>query len=228
VEHDGIRIIYSDRPSWDFPHLARFGDKPLMYRMLQKAMDGVQEPITNVWFAIMLFTVLSFTTPLVSEMLPPIPNDLSTYFPGSVGGIPWWAFKILMVSLVTYIMNSVMICQVPDEYPTKDEEMICKDGIDVNLVELTLPEMGRRTSYDARNELIAARRSTISKAMTDLGLCIDENTNSDASGGTDDAPEISLARRRLSALVLGKESKSRAEDDLKTSESALECDRGED
>jgi hypothetical protein len=35
VEHDRVRIIYSDRPTWDFPHLARFGDKPLTYRMLQ-------------------------------------------------------------------------------------------------------------------------------------------------------------------------------------------------
>jgi hypothetical protein len=167
-------------------------------------MEGVQEPITNIWFAITLFTVLSFTTPLVTEMLPPIPDDISIYFPGSVGGIPWWwAFKILLVSLVTYLMNAAMICQVPDEYLTNDEEKIGNDGIDVNLVELTLPEMGRRSSYDARNELIAARPSTISKAMTDLGLRIEEDTNSDEPDDGAEAPdsETSVARRRLSALV---------------------------
>jgi hypothetical protein len=192
-------------------------------------MEGVQEPITNIWFAIMLFTVLSFTTPLVAEMPPPIPDDLSTYFPWSVGGIPWWAFKILLVSLVTYLMNAAMICQVPDEYPTNDEEKIGNDGIDVNLVELTLPEMGRRSSYDARNEFIAARRSTISTAMTDLGMRIEEGTNSDEPDDGAEAPdsENSVARRRLSALVLGKENMALVADDLETPESPLQSVRGE-
>jgi hypothetical protein len=209
VEHDGVRIVRPDRPTWDFPRLARFGDKPLTPRMLNKAMEGVNENLTNIWFSIMFFTILTFATPIVAELLPPIPADITQYFPGTVNGMPWWAFKALMVSLIAYTMNAIMIYQLPDEYPTNDPAKIGKEGIDLSLVELTVPEMGRRTSYDERNDLIAHRRSTISRTMQDMGICVEEEEDEEQEDGTEDESKEdqgqNVARRRLSALVLGQQ-----------------------
>jgi Na+/proline symporter len=204
VEHDGVQIIFADRPTWDYPRLARFGDKPLTPRMLKKAMEGVKEPLTNVWFCAMFFAILTFTTPMVAELLPPLPEDITTYFPGTVNGIPWWAFKILLVSLIAYSMNAIMICQLPDEYPSNDPTKIAKEGIDVSLVELTVPEMGKRTSYDERNEFIAARRSTISRAMVDMGIRVEEEEES-TDDDSNEHMKQTIAQRRLSALVLGQD-----------------------
>jgi Na+/proline symporter len=205
VEHDGVHIIFADRPTWDYPRLSRFGDKPLTPRMLKKAMEGVAEPLTNVWFCAMFFTVLTFTTPIVAELLPPLPGDITTYFPATVNGMPWWAFKILMVSVVSYIMNAIMICQLPDEYPSNDPAKIGKEGIDVSLVELTVPEMGKRTAYDEKNELIAARRSTISRTMADMGIQVEDDEEESTDDDSNEDTKRTMAQRRLTALVLGQD-----------------------
>lgn len=203
TQHDdndnAVNLTFPDRPSWDIPQLRRFGDRALTPRLLRKAMEGVEEPLTKVWFVLLVFLMLSFTTPMVAELLPPIPEDLTTYFPATVNGMPWWAFKILMVVLVPYLMNLVMIYKVPDDFPI-DEKQIATHGINPDLVELTPAEMGRRSSYDARNEMVAARRSTIAKTMTELGLRSSDYGNDDARP---EEPEPTLAQRRLSAMVLG-------------------------
>jgi hypothetical protein len=88
----------------------------------------------------------------------------------------------------------------------------------VNLVELTLPE----TAYPG--SALPTMHETISLlvlAQRCRRLWQYEDTISDAPEENGDAPETSLARRRLSALVLGNENISLAADDLETPEAAL-------
>jgi hypothetical protein len=66
----------------------------------------------------------------------------------------------------------VAIKNMPNTF-TIDTDKIEKDGIDVDLVELTLREKNRRTSYDERNTLLYRHRSTISTTMEDVNIAAD-------------------------------------------------------
>jgi len=191
VEHDGVEVLHPGRPLWDLPHLARFGDRALTPRLLKKFMVGVREPITNLWYVIFLLFSISLTTPLVPEFEPPLQADGTfAYQPAVVNGLPWWAFKVIVLSIVPYVMIFAIIAKIPDDYP-HDEKGIEKHGIDPDVIELTPKELGHRTSYDSRNDL-ASRRQTITKTMAELGIA-----------GDDQVTEPTPGQRRLSALVLG-------------------------
>jgi len=109
-----------------------------------------------------------------------------------------WAFKIILITIVPYFMIFAAISTIPDKFPV-DEKKIVKEGIDPDTLTLTPKELGHRMSYDARNEPIHLRRSTISKTMADLGLRISEEEQQRESVRN----ELTPGQRRLSAMVLG-------------------------
>jgi hypothetical protein len=144
----------------------------------------------------MIFAI-SMTTPLVPENQPALDQDGGFIgFVADVNGIPWWAFKTMLLCAIPYVLLFGAISTVPSEFPI-DEDKIAKDGIDPDIVELTPKEFGRRTSYDASNELIHRRRSTISAQMKELGLSLacDPEYSEQAV--------YSSGQRRLSAIVTG-------------------------
>jgi hypothetical protein len=170
----GQQLLYTDRPAWDVPKLARFGQESLTPQLVWKSMEKVDEPLTNPWWCFMMFFIISIATPLTNELSPPMDTEDLTgsvflYAPAVIRGLPWWAFKSIILSLVPTFLLLAAIFRMPDNFPT-DEEKIVKEGIDPNLVEMTQEEMNKRTSYDATNELIMRRRSSISQSMRDLGL----------------------------------------------------------
>jgi hypothetical protein len=179
--------------------MSRFGDHILTPQLLWKSMEGVREPMTNIsWVALLLVTI-SIITPLVPESEPPFNTDETgnafLYPPATVNGLPWWAFKILLLSVLPTIYLLVSVYQSPSVFPI-DRKKIETEGVDPDLVELTPKEMGRRSSYDEKNVLIHRRRSTISQTMEELGM---------KSGQMEEVPtsqELNMVHKRLSRLIL--------------------------
>jgi len=165
-------LLFPGRPAWDVPKLRRFGDVPLSSDLLTKSMEGVKEPFANPTWLLMLLFSLSMLTPWTAESQPPLQDDgtFSAFAPPTIiDGLPWWAFKILVLFAVPTLMLLVAILQMPNEFPTHKRE-IAANGIDPNLVELTPNEMGRRETYDEPNILIHARRSSIQAQMKAMGF----------------------------------------------------------
>lgn len=90
----------------------------------------------------------------------------------------------------------VAIKNMPDTFAV-DAKKIEEEGIDPDLVELTLNEKNKRTSYDERNILVHRRRSTISKTMEEIQLAI-------AQAKVEEDDKVTENRRRMSALVIAK------------------------
>ena len=82
---------------------------------------------------------------------------------------------------------------MPTSFPI-DEEKIQKEGIDPDLVELTLHEKGMRQSYDGTNVLVEQRRSSITELLSSL-------ESDKAVESKDTLVERAKSRRKLSALL---------------------------
>jgi hypothetical protein len=193
-------LSFPDRPNWDVPKLARFGEHSLSPKLIWKSMEGVNEPLANPWWALLMFFAISMMTPLVPEHQPPIDPATGSFYsfspPAVVNGIPWWAFEIIIKSIIPFVILMVAVKNMPNTFAI-DADKIEKEGIDVDLVELTLREKNRRTSYDERNTLLYRRRSTISKTMEDVKLAAD-------LAKVQEDEKVRDSRRRMSALVMAK------------------------
>jgi hypothetical protein len=137
-------VIFPNRPAWDIPNLDRFGDHALTPELLWKSMDGLNEPMTNPWWVFLMFLSISMTTPWAAP-LEPILVDISDNdyefisVPAVVGGIPWWAFKSLMLCLVPTVLLLNAIYQMPDE-------MHMAEDVDNDIAALIPEEVEQQTS----------------------------------------------------------------------------------
>jgi len=170
------RIIgITGKPEWDVPLMSRFGDKPLTAQLLWKSMEGVNEPLSNPWWCFLMFYTISMCTPLTPEMEPPLDvsgsenGNVFLYSPAVYNGLPWWAFKVILMNIVPTVLLLVAIYKMPGEFAI-DDIKLKKEGIDPNLVEMTHEELGHRSSYDETNTLIQLRRSSISQTMDELNF----------------------------------------------------------
>lgn len=123
------RLLFPNRPSFDVPKLAHFGDKPLTWRFLKKSLSGTYEIATNpYWVAFMLVT-MSMSTPLVPEKEPPFLADGTfAYPPVRVMGIPWFAWKTILFSIIPSAFLLIEIIRMPTEYgPEKEDWEIFDD-----------------------------------------------------------------------------------------------------
>ena len=171
---DHKNLLYPGRPKWDIPKLGRFGDHALTPKLICESMEGINEPMANPWWVCLMLFAISICTPLTDELSPPLDtsenaDSFFVYPPSVVNGLPWWAFKCILLCIVPTVLLLAAIEKMPDEFPI-DEKKIEQEGINPDLVEMTREELGRRTSYDERNILIHRRRSTISQEMDKLGL----------------------------------------------------------
>lgn len=146
-----------------------------------------------------LVLTFSLTTPLVAENQPPLIDGVFSSDPPTFRGLPWFAFKIILMCILPYGVMLLGLFYTPSKFPA-DEGKIEKEGVDPNVVELTQKELGRRVSYDEPNELAFKRRSTIRETMLDLGI------ESDPVLAEEEQENAALIqnRRRFSSLVLGK------------------------
>ena len=213
-------IVFPDRPKWDRARVERFGEKPLKPQLLKKMMVGIDEPFKNWWYATLLFLTLALTTPLVAEGEPAIAEDGSFESePATVRGLPWWAFKMIILAIIPFLLVTITILRMPNSFPM-DEKKIAKEGIEPELVEMTRKEIGFRLSYDAKNDLVARRRSAIKQEMDALGISTEKLPLAVESDASD--PEKS---NRLSLLVSGKASAPMPPIDEENSSDGEEIDR---
>mgnify|MGYP005844688041 CR=1 FL=1 len=166
-------LVFPHRPSWDIPRRSRFGERTLTPQLLWKMMDGVHEPLANPWYVILMVFSISLVTPWVS---PGIPQELTNVVSTTVNGIPWWAVKIMALCVFPSVFICISLYHMPRNFPSYDlspkttaDRLNSGDSdIDkIELVELTPEEMGHRTAYDQRNELVYKRRRQI---LENLGL----------------------------------------------------------
>lgn len=168
-------LIFSNRPAWDVPKRARFGERPLTPNLLWRMMEGVEEPLANPWFASLMFVTISIITPFVA---PGLPRDLGALQDGIVNSLPWWAVRMFVFALIPTIFLLTSVYRMPNQYTRPETESSRQDlgdpsvpkahvEIDPDIMELTPEELGYRTSYDGRNELVYQRRMQL---MQKLGI----------------------------------------------------------
>jgi hypothetical protein len=80
VKSDSSSLSFPDRPKWDFPKLARFGEHPLSPQLIWKSMEGVNEPLANPWWALLMFFAISMLTPPVPEHQPPMDPATGSFY----------------------------------------------------------------------------------------------------------------------------------------------------
>ena len=115
-----------------------------------------------------MFLLISFTTPLVLQLEPTINGDTFLYPPAVVNGIPWWAFKIILLIVIPSTLLLAVIYQLPDDFPAENKDKIETEAVNVTLVPLTRTKMGRRSSYNDQNILIRCCCSSIFTTMEQL------------------------------------------------------------
>ena len=160
-------LIFPNRPLWDIPKRARFGERPLTPKLLWKMMDGNNEPLANPWYGFLMFVTISMVTPFVAPNLPTDTADLDDVV---VHGLPWWVVKMFAFAALPTIILLVVFIRMPNQYSRpewkgdKDSTMrgmTSTEATDPDLLEMTPEELGHRTSYDDRNELVYRRRMEI-------------------------------------------------------------------
>lgn len=194
---DSVKTVFSDhRPEWDHPKIGRFGEAPLTPSLLNKMMAGVSEPFKEPWYALLLFLSVSIITPLVAEGQPLMDENREFVSPPPIiRGLPWWFFKQILLCIIPYLFILTTVKNLPNEYPF-DEMKVDEEGMDPDILEMTIPEMNRRTSYDTRNESIRRRRSTLREKMEEMGYHMKDPDEEEAP-----------PPRRLSAFLLEEQAK---------------------
>jgi Na+/proline symporter len=228
---DRRQRMHPNRPCWDIPKLARFGQRPLTPRLLNRMMEGIPEPFSNWWHILVFFLAVTVSTPLLAELEPALNEDGQTFDspPQTVNGLPWWVFKEIIMIMIPYILLGMTLWHMPSKFQF-DNRTMTKSGVDLDLIEMTPTEMGRRKSYDEPNRLFNARQFTIRKYMFNLGIheAVDEEADADdehvsrrdepvvspqlqrsseAAAEVETRPNyLAESRMKLSALILGENS----------------------
>ncbi len=81
---------FPGRPSWDYPKTMRFGMNALSPRLLDKMMVGMEEPIKNYQYVLLMILVATMTVPLTAESQPVLENGVWVSLPATIRGLPWW------------------------------------------------------------------------------------------------------------------------------------------
>ncbi|EJK71773.1 hypothetical protein THAOC_06754 [Thalassiosira oceanica] len=188
-------------PVWDVPNTKRFGESNLTVSLLNAMMEGFPEPIRSPAYNAMFLLSVSIITPLIAEGQPVISEATNEWvsLPPTVLGIPWWFFKQILLSILPYAALLKIIWDMPNEYPF-NEEKIDSSGMDPALLELTAQEMNFRSSYDAPNESIARRRSTLSSKLEAIGISKSQLDNAKTLR-EEHALEYIPKEQRLSSII---------------------------
>jgi hypothetical protein len=181
TDNSSSKLIFADRPDWDIPRRSRFGEKPLTPKLLWKMMEGVNEPFANPWYVCLMFYAICMVTPWT---VPGIPTNVADLAHTTVNGLPWWAVKIMAQCTGPSFLILVTIYRMPKRFPVQFRQRAPTSGsrnrvrgpannpssvlgalvepdVDPDVMELTPEEMGCRTTYDARNEMVYKRRRQI-------------------------------------------------------------------
>ena len=153
---------FPNLPTWDTPNVKRFGAHSLTPSLLERMMSDTQELIKNLYYLGFVMLGITITTPLTPEFQPPMEGNEWIVLPFVVRGFPVWAFKALILLIISYLITVPMILSMPTDFHV-DKEKLFHSGIDADVVELKPEEKGVRTQYDQDNPALFSRRNLISK-----------------------------------------------------------------
>jgi hypothetical protein len=120
-EMEEEQLLFPDHPSWDIPQLSQFGDKVLSPERVWELMDGLAEPMTNIYWVSFITVLVTFMTPLTAENSPPLADSTVAaetgspflYPPAVINGLPWWVFKLFIIAIIPYLLLLVSISRMP-------------------------------------------------------------------------------------------------------------------
>jgi len=159
--------LYTMQPLWDKPKTARFGKVPLTSQLMWEMMDGIKEPFTESWAWTLLFLLLSVTmSPFGVGGIPPLNTDGTfAYPPGVVRGIPAWAMSIILYSVFATVILLGIVWQYPSKFPSNEAKMEAPSpsrySFNPNTLNMSAAELNTRSKYDATNEEVVERRSSL-------------------------------------------------------------------
>ena len=136
--------------------------------------------------------------------------------------------KQILLAVVPYAALLKIIWDMPDEYPFNDKKIDAEGMVrhydrslviylcascsstrqltlsfkDPNLLELTAQEMNFRSSFDAPNESIARRRSTLTLRMEAMGISTSQLDISAKALGVEHALKSIPKEQRLSTIIM--------------------------
>ena len=142
------------------PKMQRFGAHSLTPSLLNDMMNGTTELIKDWYFVGFIILAVTITTPIVTELMPPLENGEWVILPAVIRGMPSWAFKSIILMIVSFLVTIPMILHMPSDF-TIDEEKLLRSGVNPDIIELEESEKGGRVMYDQPNPKLSARRSMI-------------------------------------------------------------------
>jgi len=145
------RLHFPNRPEWDVPNLQRFGNEPLTWQYLYESMEGTYEVATNPYWVVFMLVSMSFACPMTPELEPPLGPTGFASMPRVVNGLPWWAFKIILLGLIPTASLAYEIFRMPTEYANKDFGKPKSDN-DLNLKESGLDDVGNKNNIAERGD----------------------------------------------------------------------------
>jgi len=105
--------------------------------------------MTNLWWVALFFGVITMVTPLTPENEPPMLADGTlAWAPAVVAGLPWWFFKLLMISALSTLMLLVSIYNAPDEFPKLQSDTLVMERMETRKI----IEEGESFDFGADNE----------------------------------------------------------------------------
>ena len=168
------------QPMWDVPQLKRFGTRPLTHDLISRIMMGVPEPLIQPWFPSLVIVLSLLVAPFGASSLPPLLEGYDddgahalrlAYDPGTMGGVPIWAVRVLAgVALMTIALLAA-INKIPDEFPdhhlTRGEvEERWREGLSLKTEsvaaarELSPRQLRQRNAYDEPNWMARVDQAT--------------------------------------------------------------------
>lgn len=146
------------QPGWDVPSTGRFGEVPLDATLLRRVMAGNYEPALQGWFVPFALMLSLAVLPLSSAGEPALGVELNgtrpDFAPALIGGVPDWAFKLLLFSAVFTGQIFYGILKIPS---TLDDSV--GDGNEA-AQRLALPYLTTRSEYDEPPSIRRSRLST--------------------------------------------------------------------
>lgn len=196
---------FKSRPAWDKVKALRFGTPyaltpKLLNRMMESSGPKNKELFKNVYYAALVILGITLSTPLTPEFMPTLIGPDTEFY--TIRGIPWWAFKMIILIFLAFLLTVPMLYFMPSDLGADDEKLF-RSGIDAEAVELEPEEKGGRMVYDEFNSAAFRRRSVI-RSQTARIMEVNSLAEQRAAEITAGADGVDTARSELRRLVSSK------------------------
>lgn len=147
IGEEQVQILFPGRPTWDIPSLSKFGSTCLSPKLIWDSMEGINEPLANPYWCLLMFVLQSITAPWSAASEPPYnPSEESVFLypPATINGLPWWFFKAVILNAVCSLVLLVGVYNSPNYLPGEMNVME-EEGVQDFGMEMARNEKGNNT-----------------------------------------------------------------------------------